>query len=96
MGSSIRQVIGHTNGNKDVRASRIVNQKGEEWSFTGSAKELSQRRAYKIVKYLEKKGIDSRFMEAIGKGGDEMIVKDPSSMKEAMQNIRVEIKVVSR
>lgn len=89
------EIIGHTNGDKDVKAGRMVNQKGEEWNFTGTARELSQRRAYKIVKFLESKGIDSRLMEAKGKGGDEMIVPNPSTMQEAMQNIRVEIKVVS-
>jgi len=89
------EIIGHTNGDKDVRAGRMVNQKGEEWNFTGSARELSQRRAYKIVKFLESKGIDSRLMEAKGMGGSEMTIQDPSSMKEAMQNIRVEIKVIS-
>ena len=89
------EIIGHTNGNKDVRAGRMVNEKGEEWNFVGSAKELSQRRAYKIVKFLEEKGIDPRIMEAKGMGGDQMIVENPSSMKDAMLNIRVEIKVIS-
>lgn len=89
------EIIGHTNGNKDVRAGRMVNEKGEEWNFVGSAKELSQRRAYKIVKFLEGKGIDSRIMEAKGMGGDQMIVENPSSMKEAMLNIRVEIKILT-
>ena len=89
------EVIGHTNGDKDVKAGKVILHKGEEWNFTGTAKELSFRRAHKIVKYLESKGIDIRLMEARGLGGQEMIVPEPSNMKEAMKNIRVEIKIVS-
>jgi len=89
------EIVGHTNGDKDVKASKMVNQKGEEWNFTGSARELSLRRAHKIVKFLESKGIDSRMMEAQGLGGDQMIIPEPANMKEAMQNIRVEIKVIT-
>ncbi|MEQ8324727.1 MAG: OmpA family protein [Vicingaceae bacterium] len=85
------QVIGHTNGNKDVKAGRVILHSGEEWNFTGSARELSLRRAHKIVSFLQKRGIDPRNMEAKGMGGDQMIIAQPENMKEAMQNIRVEI-----
>jgi len=89
------EIIGHTNGSKYVKAGRVVIQKGEEWNFSGSARELSLRRAMKIKSYLEKKGLDTRNIEAKGLGGDEMIVKNPVNMKEAMENIRVEIKIWS-
>ena len=90
------EILGHTNGDKDVKAGRVVMHEGEEWNFTGTARELSYRRAHKILKYLESRGIDIRWMEARGMGGAEMIVPDPSNMKEAMKNIRVEIKVLPR
>ncbi len=87
-------IKGHTNGNKDIKASRFVKETGEEWNFTGTAKELSQKRAEKIVEFLVNKGIDEIRLEAIGKGGDEMIIQNPSSLKDAMKNIRVEILIV--
>lgn len=89
-------VIGHTNGSKDVKASRFVKENGKEWNFTGTAKELSLQRANKIKEFLTEKGIDQLRIKAEGKGGEEMIVKDPSNMKEAMKNIRVEAKVISQ
>jgi outer membrane protein OmpA-like peptidoglycan-associated protein len=90
------QIVGHTNGDKDVKASRLVREKGEEWNFSGTAKDLSFRRADKIKTYLVDKGIDGITIKAIGKGGEEMVVENPSNMKEAMQNIRVEIIVTSQ
>ena len=89
------EIIGHTNGDKDVKSSRIVKNSGEEWNFNGSAKELSLRRAMRIRDYLTAKGADVVRIKVTGKGGSEMIVQDPSDMKEAMQNIRVEIKLTT-
>jgi len=34
-------------------------------------------------------------LHVVGKGGDEMIIKEPANMSEAMENIRVEIRIVS-
>lgn len=90
------EVIGHTNGDKDVKASRFVKENGEEWNFSGTAKELSFRRASKIKDYLTTKGIDELKIKAEGKGGQEMIVKEPSNMTDAMKNIRVEVIIVSQ
>ena len=90
------KVVGHTNGDKDVKASRFVKEEGEEWNFSGTAKELSFRRASKIKDYLTVKGIDELNIKADGKGGEEMIVKEPLHMSDAMKNIRVEITIVSQ
>jgi outer membrane protein OmpA-like peptidoglycan-associated protein len=86
-------IIGHTNGNKDVKAPKMVREKGEEWNFDGTAKELSLRRALKIKDFLVRKGMDEIYIKAEGRGGEEMIVKNPTTMKDAMMNIRVEIKI---
>lgn len=85
------EVVGHTNGDKDVKASRFVKEKSPEWNFNGTAKDLSLQRAEKIKSYLVEEGIDDIRIHTIGMGGAEMIIDNPSNMKEAMQNIRVEI-----
>lgn len=90
------EVVGHTNGDRDVKRSKLSQQSGEEWNFNGTSKELSRRRAEKIRAYLVDRGIDKERVKAIGKGGSEMVVKSPTSMKEAMQNIRVEVNLISR
>lgn len=86
-------IIGHTNGNKDVKAPKMVREKGEEWNFEGTAKELSLRRAIRIKDFLVRKGMDEIYIKAEGKGGEEMIIQNPTTMKDAMMNIRVEIKI---
>jgi len=89
------KIVGHTNGNKNIKASRFVKEESEEWNFNGTAKELSLRRAAKIKDYLVGRGVNEYLILVEGKGSDEMIVNNPTNMKEAMMNIRVEIKISS-
>lgn len=88
------EIQGHTNGNKAVKTSREYEGLGEEWNFTGSAKKLSKLRAEKIKDYLVKNGVKETQIQTVGYGGDKMIVDKPKNMKQAMQNIRVEIIVL--
>lgn len=88
------EIQGHTNGNKAVKKTREYENLGEEWNFTGSAKKLSKLRADKIKEYLVKNGVQETQLQTIGYGGDRMIIEKPKNMKQAMQNIRVEIIVL--
>jgi outer membrane protein OmpA-like peptidoglycan-associated protein len=88
------EIQGHTNGNRKIKKDKKNAHLGEEWNFSGSAKELSQLRAEKIKTFLQEKGVKDKNLIAKGYGGDKMIVEYPKNMQEAMKNIRVEIVVV--
>ncbi len=88
------EIQGHTNGNKAVKKVAKNEHLGEEWNFIGSAKKLSKLRAEKIKNYLVKNGVKETQIQTMGYGGDRMIVEKPKNMKQAMQNIRVEIIVI--
>jgi outer membrane protein OmpA-like peptidoglycan-associated protein len=88
------EIQGHTNGNKDVRRSKDTEQSGAAWNYEGSAKELSRLRANVLRDYLVAKGVSSKRIVTVGKGGDEMIVPNPKDMTEAARNIRVEIRIL--
>ena len=88
------EIQGHTNGNKAVKKVAKNAHLGEEWNYSGSAKKLSKLRAEKIKDYLVQHGVKETQIQTMGYGGDRMIVEKPKNMKQAMQNIRVEIIVV--
>ena len=88
------EIQGHTNGNKAVKKVAATAHLGEEWNYSGSAKKLSKLRAEKIKDYLVQHGVKETQIQTMGYGGDRMIVEKPKNMKQAMQNIRVEIIVV--
>lgn len=88
------EIQGHTNGNKAVKKIAATTHLGEEWNYSGSAKKLSKLRADKIKDYLVQHGVKETQIQTIGYGGDRMIVEKPKNMKQAMQNIRVEIIVI--
>lgn len=88
------EIIGHTNGNKDIKASKLMSEKGPEWNYSGTARGLSLERSGVIKEFLKKKGIEAVRINVVGKGGEEMIVDDPQNMRQAMKNIRVEIVVL--
>lgn len=88
------EIQGHTNGNKAVKKIAATTHLGEEWNYSGSAKKLSKLRADKIKDYLVQHGVKEAQIQTIGYGGDRMIVEKPKNMKQAMQNIRVEIIVI--
>lgn len=88
------EIQGHTNGNKNVKKIDKYVQLGEEWNFSGGSKKLSKLRAEKIKSYLVTNGVNELQLQAIGYGGDKMIVTKPKNMKEAMKNIRVEVIVL--
>lgn len=88
------EIQGHTNGNRAVKRTSKYAHLGEEWNFSGSAKKLSKLRAEKIKSYLIKNGVSEYQLQTKGYGGDKMIVAKPKNMKQAMKNIRVEVKVI--
>lgn len=88
------EIQGHTNGNRKIKKDKKYSHLGDEWNFSGSAKELSQLRAEKIKAFLAENGGNESNIIAKGYGGDKMIINNPKNMKEAMKNIRVEIVVV--
>lgn len=90
------EIQGHTNGNRKIKKDKKYSHLGDEWNFSGSAKELSQLRAEKIKSFLEENGANENNLIAKGYGGDKMIVEHPKNMKEAMKNIRVEIIVIEK
>jgi len=90
----IFEIQGHTNGNRTVKKSKQYKNLGAEWNFKGSSKKLSKLRAEKIKTYLIKNGVSANQLQTVGYGGDQMIVDNPKTMKQAMKNIRVEVIVV--
>ncbi len=88
------EIQGHTNGNKTVKKTKNFANLGEEWNFKGTAKKLSKMRAEKIKTYLVENGVKETQLQTIGYGGDRMIIEKPKNMKQAMQNIRVEVIVI--
>jgi len=85
------EIQGHTNGNRTVKRTEKYAHLGEEWNFSGSAKKLSKLRAEKIKLFLVNNGVEESRLQTVGYGGDKMIIDKPKNMKQAMQNIRVEV-----
>ncbi len=93
------RIHGHTNGNK--RGRMILLPEDSEKFFTlnqpviektGSAKELSLKRAEIIKRYLMSFGISPDRMEVIGWGGKKPIYDEMSKL--AIKNVRVEIEIL--
>jgi outer membrane protein OmpA-like peptidoglycan-associated protein len=85
------EIQGHTNGNRNVKRNKRYAHLGEEWNFKGTSKKLSKLRAEKIKAYMVKNGVAETQIKTVGYGGDQMIVQNPKTMKQAMKNIRVEV-----
>ncbi len=82
----IIQIEGHTNG--------------EDWHLDEKYKSkreqiLSEMRAQKIYDYLISKGIEEKRISIIGFGSNIPINKDVKNETQAMQNRRVEIKIIT-
>ncbi len=90
------EIQGHSNGDHRIAKNKAYSTLGEEWNFEGSAKNLSQKRAETIKKYLETNGIKPERLEAKGYGGKKPIIKDPQSNEEGALNIRVELVVLKK
>jgi len=91
---------GHTNGNSQGRVIHLgendmdfftLNGKNHQ-EKVGSAKDLSQERAYTIQHWLMNNGIDESRIEIEGWGGKKML-HDKHSAK-AYENVRVEVEVL--
>jgi outer membrane protein OmpA-like peptidoglycan-associated protein len=88
------EIQGHSNGDHHIAKNKSYSSLSEEWNFEGSAKNLSQKRAEAIKKYLESKGINGERLEAKGYGGKKPIIKDPQTNEEGQLNIRVELVIL--
>ena len=88
------EIQGHSNGDHRITKNKAYNTLSEEWNFEGSAKNLSQKRAEAIKKYLESNGVKPERLEAKGYGGKKPIVKDPQTNEEGQLNIRVELVIL--
>lgn len=88
------EIQGHTNGDHHIAKNKAYASLGEEWNFQGSAKELSQRRAQVIKKYLENNGVPPVRLVPKGYGGKKPIILDPQNNDEGQMNIRVEIMIL--
>jgi len=93
------KIHGHTNGNKRGRMILLPEDSENFFSLnqpviekTGSAKELSLRRAEIIKRYLISFGISPERMEIIGWGGKKPIYDEMSKL--AIKNVRVEIEIL--
>ncbi len=88
------EIQGHSNGDHRIAKNKAYSTLSEEWNFEGSAKNLSQKRAEAIKKYLESNGVKAERLEAKGYGGKKPIVKDPQTNEEGQLNIRVELVIL--
>jgi outer membrane protein OmpA-like peptidoglycan-associated protein len=88
------EIQGHSNGDHRITKNKAYSTLSEEWNFEGSAKNLSQKRAEAIKKYLESNGVKAGRLEAKGYGGKKPIVKDPQTNEEGQLNIRVELVIL--
>lgn len=88
------EIQGHTNGDNRIYKNKAYEKLGEEWNFSGSAKTLSQKRAEAIADYLITNSVPTSRVVPVGYGGKKPIIKDPQTMEEGQQNIRVEIVIL--
>ncbi|MDH5367834.1 MAG: OmpA family protein [Cyclobacteriaceae bacterium] len=95
------RIHGHTNGNApgviklfDTESKNYFNLNSVSKETTGSAKKLSGLRAEIIQQYLIDNGIESTRMETKAWGGKSMIYDKHD--KQAKQNVRVEIEILSK
>ncbi|MEO1053373.1 MAG: OmpA family protein [Bacteroidota bacterium] len=96
------RIHGHTNGNSHGKIIHL-NTEAEDKNFfglggdhkenVGSAKRLSEYRAYTIQHYLMSEGIPEDRMEIKGWGGKKMVYDKHSS--QAYRNVRVEVEVIA-
>ena len=57
-------------------------------------KNLSQKRAETVLRYLERKGIDSNKIESKGLGKSQLLIQDAQEDSEHAVNRRIEFKLV--
>ena len=91
-------IHGHTNGNSTGKIIHLDNKDKNYFSLhdehkesVGSAKKLSQYRAYTIQQWLIEQGVDPDRMEIKGWGGKKMLYDKFDS--QAYKNVRVEIEI---
>ena len=89
------EIQGHTNGDHRVAKNKAYESLGPEWNFSGSAKELSLKRAEAIKKFLETNGIPESRLVPKGYGGKKPIIRDPQTNEEGQMNIRVEVVILT-
>ncbi len=88
------QIIGHTNGDTYIKKNNALKAYGEAWTFDGTSKQLSLARANAIKQFLITNNIKSSRVLVKGKGGEEFIIKNPTTIEEATKNMRVEIALI--
>jgi outer membrane protein OmpA-like peptidoglycan-associated protein len=88
------EIQGHTNGDHRIGKNKAYENLGEEWNFSGSAKELSLKRAQAIKFFLETNGIPASRLVPKGLGGKKPIISDPQTNEEGQMNIRVEVVIL--
>jgi outer membrane protein OmpA-like peptidoglycan-associated protein len=88
------EIQGHTNGDHKIAKNKAYASLGEEWNFSGTAKELSQKRAEVIKNYLINNRIAAERLIPKGFGGKKPIIIDPQDNEEGQMNIRVEIVIL--
>jgi outer membrane protein OmpA-like peptidoglycan-associated protein len=88
------EIQGHTNGDHKIAKNKSYASLGEEWNFSGTAKELSQKRAEVIKNYLINNRIATERLTPKGFGGKKPIIIDPQDNEEGQMNIRVEIVIL--
>ena len=91
------EIQGHTaNNTKEIIPDPNFKGQGKEWSFKGSAMELSQKRAEAVAAYLIAEGISKKRLKAAGYGDTQKRLPNAQSFEDAEKNMRVEALVTKQ
>ena len=90
------EVQGHTATNAKIKyVDPRYNGMGEQWTFTGTANELSKKRAEAVSDYLSFRGVDKSRLSTKGYGGSNKLYNVNNEHKDFSKNMRVEIEITS-
>ena len=90
------EIQGHTANNARVKyVDPRYEGLGEQWTFTGTAQELSEKRAQAVSEYLSYRGVDKSRLGTKGFGGDQKLYNVDKDHHDFTKNMRVEIEITA-
>ena len=93
--NALDQLIAFMNDNPTARIKIKGHVNAPGLDNDGKVKKFSLKRAEQIKTYLVDAGVDSKRIEVIGLGNEQMIYRNPSNYEEEKANRRVEVEILS-